>query len=220
MRKGGCIGIASAAYAICTLASAVPAMAQNVGEDRLRAQLRAATVQLRSLQDQNASLQAMQAQAEREKMALAEKAAEREKMVAALQQQLRSSRAMGDAAAERLKAQQENFTRVDAQNRDNFGKLQTAYNLTIEGLRLREAETMRLDQTLSQTRGRVQVCEIKNAELYKLGVEVLDLFDNRGMLATLGSVEPFTKLKRVEYENQKQDYEDKLRANAVIHPIR
>lgn len=206
--------------AVCLFASATSAIAQNAAEDRLRAQLRAATVQLRSLQDQNASLQAMQAQAEREKMALAEKAAESEKMVAALQQQLSGSRAAGDAAAERLRQQQENFTRVDTQNRDNFNKLQIAYNQAAEMLRAREAETMRLDQTLSQTRGRVQACETKNTDLYKLGFEVLDLFDNRNVLETLGGVEPFTKLKRVEYENQKQDYEDKLRANAVVHPVR
>jgi chromosome segregation ATPase len=196
------------------------AKAQNVAEDRLRAQLRATTVQLRSLQDQNAALLARQAQAERERMTLADKVAEDEKEIESLRQQLRASQAAVSTAGDKLKTQQDSYVKVDAQNRETFGKLQAAYNDTIQNLHTREAETTRLSTTLAQTRGRVQVCETKNGELYRLGIEVLGLYDNRSALEFLGSIEPLTRLKRVEFEKLKQYYEDKLRVNEVLHPVR
>src|SRR5215510_3637127 len=121
-------GLLAAMFLAAFFSGPVPAGAQNVAEDRLRAQLRAATVQLRSLQDQNATLQAMQAQAERERMALAEKLAANEMEIAVLRTQIRSSQSAADAAQERLKSQQDNFLKMDAQNRETFGKLEAAYN--------------------------------------------------------------------------------------------
>ena len=206
---------------LVAVATASAARAQgSATEERLRGQLRAATVQLRNLQDQNASLQAMQAQAERERMAMAEKNAEDEKEIARLTQEARTSQSASDAAAARLKAQQDVYAKVDAQNRDTFLKLQTAYNETVQTLRTREADAARLGATLARTRGRVEACETKNSELYRLGKEILDSYANRGMLSALGGAEPFTQLKRVQYENLRQDYEDKLRANDIVHPVR
>jgi len=89
---------------LCSLASS--ADAQNTAEDRLRAQLRAATVQLRTLQDQNATLQAGQAQAERQRMELADQLAAAEKEIASLKGQVgasQSATAMADARAKRSK---------------------------------------------------------------------------------------------------------------------
>ena len=57
-----------------------------------------------------------------------------------------------------------------------------------------------LEATLVETRKRALSCEAKNGELYKLGIEALDLFDHKGIFDVLTTGEPITKLKRVEME--------------------
>ena len=221
MRNSELNGALAAAITVsCLIAGLAPANAQNTAEDRLRAQLRQATVQLRSLQDQNASLQVMQAQADRERMELAAKLAGNEKEIESLRVQLRGSQSASQAANDRLKVQQDAYLKVDAQNRENFARLQAAYNETVQALRIRDADVSRFSTTLAQTRGRVQACESQNFELYKLGNEVLNIYDHQNILQAIGGAEPFTKLMRVQYENLLQQYGDKLRANEIVHPIR
>jgi hypothetical protein len=188
------------------------------GGARLRAALRTATAQVRDLQDQNAALVAKQSEAERDRMALAQKLVEDERVLDALRKQVQAGDAASLQVNAQLEAQKANLTASDAAYRDNLTKWQAAYNEAADSARARDAEAMRLDGLLMQSLGRSQACEAKNMELYKLGKEVLDVYDRQDLLASLSAREPFTKLKRVQLENLIQDYEDKLRANAIAHP--
>ena len=78
----------------------------------------------------------------------------------------------------------------------------------------RDADAKRLDAVVAKLRPQLQGCETKNAQLYKLGEEVLDLYDKQDIF-DLASREPVTKLKRVEIENAMQDYEDKMRDSKI-----
>src|ERR1700754_2547693 len=60
---------------------------------RLRAALRQATMRVRELEDQNATLQAKQAEFDRDRLALTQKAATNEKSLQALRSQNQSSQA-------------------------------------------------------------------------------------------------------------------------------
>ena len=209
-----------AAFAVIGL-SLSPAGAQpDNAEARLRAQLRQATIQLRDFQDQNAQLMAKQAEAERDHMTLAVKLAADEKELALLRQKVQTSKNASDQATAQLQAQRENFAKIDAENQGKFSSLREAYNQAMETAKTREADIARFNAALVQIRGRIQACESKNTELVKLGKEVLDLYENRNVLSALASLEPITKLKRVEYQNLIQDYEDKMRANEIAHPAR
>jgi chromosome segregation ATPase len=209
-----------AVFAVIGLSLSPAAAQPDNAEARLRAQLRQATVQLRDFQDQNAQLMAKQAEAERDRMTLAVKLAADEKELALLRQQVQTSKNASDQATAQLQAQRENFTKIDAENQGKFSSLREAYNQAMETAKTRESDIARFNAALVQIRGRIQACESKNTELVKLGKEVLDLYENRNVLSALASLEPITKLKRVEYQNLIQDYEDKMRANEIAHPAR
>jgi chromosome segregation ATPase len=195
----------AAAIAFCGIAGLSAAVAQSDDSTaRLRAALRQATVRLRELEDQNANLQAKQSELERDRLAATQKAAENEKGLSALRGQAASSRAALERAAEAQK--------------ENLAKWERAYKDATDTARTRDADAKRLEAALTNLREQNRATEAKNAELYRLGQELLKLYDSKDMFDVLRAGEPITGLKRVEYENLMQDYDDKLRANRVVHP--
>lgn len=193
-----------------------PAAAQqrDEAEARLRAQLRSTTVQLRQLEDQHGALQAKQAEAERDKQALTQQLAASEQELAELREKLKS----GEQALQQSSGRLQSTSAALVAERANLAKSQAAYQQAAEAARSRDAEAKRLDAALAEMRKRVLTAETKNAELYRLGTELLQLYDKKGVLETLGSKEPFTRLKRVELENLMQDYKDRLSDSRLVRP--
>jgi colicin import membrane protein len=171
---------------------------------RLRSALREATVRVRQLEDENATLLAKQAELERDHQALSQKAATSEKGL----QALRGQAASGQAALQRT---------ADAQ-KESLAKWEAAYKEAASTAQARDADAKRMEAALVVLREQNRLAEEKNAKLYQLGQELLDLYQNKKVLDVLGAGEPVTKLKRVEYENVVQDYEDKLRDSHMTHP--
>jgi len=200
---------------LCWLASLVPAVAQQDVEARARAALRTATAQLRDLQDQNAALLAKQAEAERQRAALAQKIAADEKELAALRAQLKTGQTATEQVAAQVQAGKESLAKADMEYKDNLAKWQAAYNEAAETARMRDAEAKRFDAALAKLREQERLCEGMNAELYKIGHEVLDLYDSQSFIEVLRAAEPVTRLKRVEYQTLIQKYEDQLRASQL-----
>jgi chromosome segregation ATPase len=189
---------------ILTLAGAVPARADNDDpQARLRAALKTATMRIRELEDQNAQLTAKQAAAERDKIGFTQKAAAADKELGELRQQEAADKTALDQASAAQK-----------QQGDSIAKWQASYNQAAEAARTRDGDAKRLDAVVGKLRPQVQSCEAKNAELYKIGEEVLGLYDKKDFLDLVAG-EPVTKLKRVELENTMQDYEDKMRDNQI-----
>jgi hypothetical protein len=195
---------AVAAMLILTLAGAVPARADNDDpQARLRAALKTATMRIRELEDQNAQLTAKQAAAERDKIDFTQKAAAADKELGELRQQ----GAVDKTALDQASAAQK-------QQGDSIAKWQASYNQAAEAARTRDGDAKRLDAVVGKLRPQVQSCEAKNAELYRIGEEVLGLYDKKDFFDLVAG-EPVTKLKRVELENTMQDYEDKMRDNEI-----
>lgn len=167
-------------------------------------------------------LTAKQSEAERARMALTQQLASAERERDQLRQQLQAGQSAAQTAAQQastqLDAQKQTLAAAIATYQENLTRWQMAYNEAAETARTRDADAKKLDALLVQTRGRAMVCEDKNAELYKFGKELVELYGNQDVLGSLGSKEPFTRLKQVQIENLMQDYEDKLRANMVSHP--
>ena len=199
----------------CTLLLALTAFvpsawADDDAETRLRTALRSATVELRQLQDQNATLLAKQAQDAREKLELTQKLAADDGEIDTLRQQVK--------ADEELRPKLAAATSAAEAERGNVAKLQASYQELGTAARARDAEATQLDATLVDTRKRLLDCQDKNAELYELGRQALDLYDKKGFFSTLATSEPATGLMRVKLENLVQDMEDKMRDNKVILP--
>ncbi len=207
-------GLAVVAFVL--LLGLVQAQAQQKDdpESRLRAALRTATVQLRQLEDQNATLQAKQSENERDTLALTQKAAAQEEELA----KLRSDAKETQTALQQAKDQLQSVSAALDQERANFGKLQAAYQEAATMARTRDADATRFEASLVETRQRADNCQDKNDKLYKLGLEILGLYDKKGVFQSLASSEPVTGIKRVELENLVQDYQDKLLDNKVQPP--
>ena len=58
----------------------------------------------------------------------------------------------------------------------------------------------------------IELGRTRNAELLKLGREILDRYGRKDFLDLVGGTEPFVQSSRVRLENLVQEYEDKLRA--------
>ena len=210
--------IIAAAFILGMIVGGLPAAAsakdKDDTENRLRAALRQTTAQLRDLEDQNATLQAKQAESDRDRQTLNDKVTELQKQIDDLQQHSKVDKAA--------------LQKSEAKNQDteaNRAKWEAAYKEAADVARSRDADAKRLDAeaklrdaALVKTRDLKHACEDKNAELYKLGEQLLDLYDQKGVFGALAAKEPVTQLKRVEYQNIMQDYEDKLRANEVVLP--
>ena len=195
--------VLAAALALLVLAGTALADSDNSPEARLRAALRTATARIRELEDQNAQLQVKQATAERDKLEFTQKAGAADKELDALHKQGEADKAALDQAAATQKAQGA-----------SIAKLQDSYGKTSEELRSRDADAKRLDAVVAKLRPQLQSCEAKNGQLYKIGEEVLDLYDKEDVF-DLAAREPITKIKRAEIENAMQDYEDKMRDNKI-----
>lgn len=195
------------AVALLTL-TAVPlaARADDDTEAKLRAELRSATIQLRQLQDQNADLQAKQAQDQREKLALTQKLAADEDELTQLRQQNQAAQTSAQQLTQKLQA----ANGAIAAEHNDLNKLQANYQQTVQAAQARDAEATRIEATLVETRKRLFTCADDNVALYDLGTQILDLYDHKGVLGTLASNEPITRLKRVQLENLVQDYQDKM----------
>ena len=210
--------IIAAAFILGMIVGGLPAAAsakdKDDTENRLRAALRQTTAQLRDLEDQNATLQAKQAESDRDRQTLNDKVTELQKQIDDLQQHSKVDKAA--------------LQKSEAKNQDteaNRAKWEAAYKEAADVARSRDADAKRLDAeaklrdaALVKTRDLKHACEDKNAELYKLGEQLLDLYDQKGVFEALAAKELVTQLKRVEYQNIMQDYEDKLRANEVVPP--
>ena len=195
---------AFAAASGCVLAGATLAQPAEDPQARLRAALREATVRIRQLEDENATLQAKQAELERNGQAASQKASEAEKGL----QALRGRQASDLAALQRA---------TDAQ-KETLDKWQAAYKEAAATAQARDGDAKRMEAALVALREQNRLTEEKNTKLYQLGRELLDLYEHKSVLDMVSTAEPVTKLKRVEYENVVQDYEDRLRDSQVTRP--
>lgn len=190
--------------AICA-ALAGAAAAPNDNETRLREALRSATLQMRAMEDERAMLQAKQTESSKEAETLRQRVTE-------LTKQLDESIKKADlekAVAEfnrRLAEQNETIAKLG----ETLEKWKAAYNEAANVARTKESERSRLAVQLGGMTKQATTCKEMNAELYKVGTEILDRYAGVGIGDALASREPFIGFKRVELQNLVQDYQDKL----------
>ncbi len=176
---------------------------QNSPEERLRETLKSTLLQLRSVTEQRDDLQAqvtdLQSQTKdlQDKLdALTKQAAENQdsanKEIQVLKGQVsdqQDSIAALQQALEQWKASQQKAMTIATQTEDKRAKLA---ELAIQLQRVVD------DQ------------KVRNQEMYKLGMEILDRYEKFGLGEALTAKEPFVGITRTKFETLVQDYEDKL----------
>lgn len=176
-------------------------------EAKLRESLRGAMLQLRNIEAERARLEAelgvLTTQSERQIKDLNAK----------LEEALKSS-AEEKTLADKKIAEQEKKLEAEVARTAAFAaaldKWKASYFQITEIARTKEAERARLlDKTMS-LQNTVADRERRNLELYEVGKEILDRYENFAFGKALLAREPFTGLAKVRLEEQVQDYKDQL----------
>jgi hypothetical protein len=192
-----CFGLAASAAAVLRAAD------QPDGEARLRETLRSTILQLNEAQSQLAGLQAAQAGQADDRKALSDQVA------------LLTKRSVEDQAArakdtEALKAkiseQQTGLSRLQ----DAVAQWKAAAEKASLSARALSAQREKESVKEVALERKVEDLSARNAELFRLGSEILDRYEKFGLGAQFLAREPFVGRARVELENQIQDYDDKL----------
>lgn len=173
-------------------------------EDRLRGQLRQTTLDLRSAQEQLASLRA-----------------ENDSLKAAAALAKPAATPAVDAAAQRaLAAKSAELASLRAEsssNREALAKWQSAYQEAAEVARTRDLELRRLSEAGEQAGNYGRDCAAKNRELVDIGQQLLQRYRDKGVFSSLAQAEPLTGLAKVRFETLVQEYAGKL-ADAAVPP--
>jgi hypothetical protein len=176
-------------------------------EAKLRDSLRGAMLQLRNIEAERARLEAelgvLTTQSERQIKDLNAK----------LEEALKSS-AEEKTLADKKIAEQEKKLEAEVARTAAFAaaldKWKASYFQITEIARTKEAERARLlDKTMS-LQNTVADRERRNLELYGVGTEILERYENFAFGKALLAREPFTGLAKVRLEEQVQDYKDQL----------
>lgn len=200
-RKLLLLAIAGAAV----LAAAAPCFAEspNAADARMREALRNAMLQLRTAQNDNAALQAAKADLEK-------KTKEQDEQVKLLTKRAADDQAAAKKAAGDFQTKLEAQAQALEQLKRDFEKSQADLKVAIALAQSKETarkqleeKTILLDRTVADQKG-------KNAELYKLGREILLRYEKFGLGEALGAKEPFVGTTRVKLETYVQDFQDKL----------
>lgn len=185
------------------LFAATGAGAQSI-EDKLRSQLRSTTQELRQLQDNQTQLQADKTAAEQQRdQALAQ--------VKDLQTQLAAAKGQSGAEAEARRALAEERA-SHTRDTQQLAKYKTSYEDLLAVTKTRDAQRTQLQNDVKTRDTQLQTCEAQNADLYRVGHEILQAYEHVGIGTFLSSRQPFAESARVKYDDIAQRYGDALYA--------
>ena len=161
-------------------------------EAKMREQLRNTLLQLRTLQNEKAALEAQKA--------------ENEQKLKTLTEQVQS---LTKQASEAEKTSAGQAAEI-AKYKETLEKWKVAYEQASTVAAGKEAERAKLADKSIMLERRVADLQTRNAALFNLGNEILHRYERFSLGDALAAKEPFTGLTRVKLENLVQDYQDKL----------
>ena len=197
----------------CSLTAQQPAA--GAAETRLREQLRATLLQLRTAETEKANLQASQAAMEAQNKSLTSELETKKKEFDEL---------TAESEAAQVKARQEIgvLTGRLAESEADLGKHRGA----LEKWRLAHRQVTGVAQKKEEQRAAaaLKIIELerqgaedrrRNVELYTVGEEILNRYSKFGFGEALAAREPFTGLTRTKLETLVQGYQDRLLDNVI-----
>ena len=90
--------------------------------------------------------------------------------------------------------------------KSRFDQLVEQFRATVAAMKDVEQERDRLTANVADYDVRVKACERNNDALYKADLELIDLYEKKGVFTSMMQHEPVTKLKRVQIENLMDQY--------------
>ena len=190
--------------AVCIFSASLRAAdAPNPAEVRLREQLRNTMIQLRTAESERANLQAAQAENEKKNKDLTAR-------VDALTKDLTATRDTTEKMIATLKTKQTEQEAEIARLKAALEKWQVAQKQAADLAATKEGQRAKLAGDIIVLQRKVADQQVKNAEMFKLGNEILARYEKFGLGEALTAREPFTGITRVKLQSLFQDYSDKL----------
>jgi DNA repair exonuclease SbcCD ATPase subunit len=196
--------------ALLLCAIALPVAAQSAPDARLRDQLRQTTTQLRTLEDENASLKASN-------QALTQQLAQRPEAPAAA-----VARPVDDAELRglRTKLQQEKDRSAELEQKLTtvepiLGRWKQSYEQVATMAKTRDADARRFEADYQQSHAAQQACVADNISLVQIGNELIGQYRDKGVWSTMRDKEPLLGISRIKFEKLAQDYHARINDASV-----
>jgi len=184
------------ACAVCCEAQAEPAKrAGSEDSARLQMMLQQLNTEKTNLAADNAKLKADLDKTKNELDALKKERDAGTQKLGKNQQDLANSQARGEAL-------QRGFDTL----KTRFDQLVEQFRTTVGQMKELEQDRDHLKTVVSDYDTRVSACERNNDALYKSSLELIDLYEHKGVMTALLQKEPVTKIKRVQFENLMDRY--------------
>ncbi len=187
-----------------------PARADEASEAKTREALKSTSVQLRNITNEKAALQVEKADLEARLKALEEVSKKQAKSLEDMDKQMKEEKKKADDLQSEQAAR---ITRLDAELaafKKSLDKWQAAHEAIAGIAKKKESERAKLQTQAAELERKLADCRTKNAQLYKLGMEILERYKNFGVGEALAAREPFTGNAKVKLQNLVQDYGEKL----------
>ncbi len=198
--------------------SLLPAADEPDPSLKLREQLRAVTLQLRSAQTESANAQATAAAADQKSRDLTAKIETLEKQTAKLIKEENVDKMAAARAATELETKLAEREKRLVLTQEALTKWQVGYHKAAAVVTTKEAARAKLAAELSSTKNTLADRERKNIALFNTAKEILDRYQNYSLGKALLAREPYVGTTRVKIENLVQDYQDKILDNRISAP--
>lgn len=182
----------------------------NPAEQKMRETIRNTMVQLRDANAKLATVQAAQAETE-------EKVKE---LQGQLEELTKKSSAEKKAANETIDDLKTKLTASELQVNhltESLGKWKLGYAKLADYAKATEGKRAELASKIILLDRRIADQQVKNAEMYRLGNEVLDRYAQFGLGTAISAREPFVGVTKVKFQNLVQDYQNKLSDHTIRH---
>jgi chromosome segregation ATPase len=182
----------------------------NQAEMKMRETIRNTMVQLRDANAKLATVQAAQAEAE-------EKVKE---LQGQLEELTKKSSAEKKAANETIDDLKTKLAASELQVNhltESLGKWKLGYAKLADYAKATEGKRAELASKIILLDRRIADQQVKNAEMYRLGNEVLDRYAQFGLGTAISAREPFVGVTKVKFQNLVQDYQNKLTDQTIRH---
>ena len=101
------------------------------------------------------------------------------------------------------------------QDAKSLAKYKSSYEDLLAVSRARDAQHTQLQKDVAARDTQLKTCQAHNAELYRVGHEILDAYEHVGLGTLFSSRQPFAQSARVKYDDIAQRYGDALYAGST-----
>lgn len=191
-------------------ASEKAAKGVNPAEQKMRETIRNTMMQLRDANAKLATAQTAQAEAEEKN----------KELQGQLEELTKKSSAEKKAATQTIDDLQTKLAASELQVNhlaESLGKWKLGYAKLADYAKATEGKRAELASKIILLDRRIADQQVKNAEMYRLGNEVLDRYAQFGLGTAISAREPFVGITKVKFQNLVQDYQNKLTDQTIRH---